>query len=208
MTAPQLTSPDIPVADLIAYAGLVLDIGAPVRDDDLVVINAEIDHAPLARALAEGAYARGARYVDIWYFDPHAKRSRIRHAGPATLPEVPSLEGRVRAHVPGAEHRSPEGPQVGDVNMWNRHNPRERLWAARSRQLQRARHAVRPAVIDVSLPAPARREAGPARARPPAEQPRPSPGPQQRDYREPPGTVLPPFYQDAIQRRPVLWNQT
>jgi aminopeptidase len=90
MSASQLTSPDIPVADLIAYADVVLDVCAPVRDDDLVLINAEIEHAPLARALAEGAYARAARYVDIWYFDPHAKRSRIRHADPATLAEVPS----------------------------------------------------------------------------------------------------------------------
>lgn len=31
-----------------------------------------------------------------------------------------------------------EGPQVGDLNVWNRHDPRERLWAARTRQLQRA----------------------------------------------------------------------
>lgn len=31
-----------------------------------------------------------------------------------------------------------EGPQVGDLNMWNLHNPRERMWASRSRQLQRA----------------------------------------------------------------------
>jgi uncharacterized protein YcgI (DUF1989 family) len=30
------------------------------------------------------------------------------------------------------------GPQVGDLNIWNAHNPRERLWASRSRQLQRA----------------------------------------------------------------------
>lgn len=80
----------IPTDDLTAYADLVLEVGVPVRADDLVVINAEPDHAPLARALAEGAYARGARYVDIWYFDVHAKRSRIRHADPATLPEVPS----------------------------------------------------------------------------------------------------------------------
>jgi uncharacterized protein YcgI (DUF1989 family) len=33
---------------------------------------------------------------------------------------------------------TPDGPQVGDFNVWNRHNPRERLWAARTRQLQRA----------------------------------------------------------------------
>lgn len=31
-----------------------------------------------------------------------------------------------------------EGPQVGDFNCWNRHNPRERMWAARTRQLQAA----------------------------------------------------------------------
>lgn len=28
-----------------------------------------------------------------------------------------------------------EGPQVGDFNVWNRHNPRERFWASRTRQL-------------------------------------------------------------------------
>lgn len=31
-----------------------------------------------------------------------------------------------------------EGPQVGDLNIWNLHNPRERMWASRSRQLQAA----------------------------------------------------------------------
>lgn len=31
-----------------------------------------------------------------------------------------------------------EGPQVGDLNLWHRHNPRERFWASRTRQLQRA----------------------------------------------------------------------
>jgi uncharacterized protein YcgI (DUF1989 family) len=31
-----------------------------------------------------------------------------------------------------------EGPQVADLNIWNRHNPRERFWASRTRQLQAA----------------------------------------------------------------------
>ena len=31
-----------------------------------------------------------------------------------------------------------EGPQVADFNVWNLHNPRERFWAARSRQLESA----------------------------------------------------------------------
>ena len=31
-----------------------------------------------------------------------------------------------------------EGPQVADFNAWNFHNPRERFWAARTKQLHRA----------------------------------------------------------------------
>ena len=30
---------------------------------------------------------------------------------------------------------TPEGPQVGDLNIWRLGNPRERFWAARTRQL-------------------------------------------------------------------------
>ncbi|KAK0615175.1 hypothetical protein B0T17DRAFT_646769 [Bombardia bombarda] len=30
---------------------------------------------------------------------------------------------------------TPEGPQVGDLNIWNQHNPRERFWASRTKQL-------------------------------------------------------------------------
>lgn len=32
----------------------------------------------------------------------------------------------------------PEGPQVGDLNLWNFNDPRERMWASRTRQLQAA----------------------------------------------------------------------
>jgi len=35
-----------------------------------------------------------------------------------------------------------EGPQVGDLNIWNYDNPRERLWASRTRQLQQAHVSV------------------------------------------------------------------
>lgn len=28
-----------------------------------------------------------------------------------------------------------QGPQVGDLNIWNQHNPRERFWASRTKQL-------------------------------------------------------------------------
>ncbi len=35
-----------------------------------------------------------------------------------------------------------EGPQVCDLNLWNQHNPRERFWAARTRQIQGAHVSV------------------------------------------------------------------
>src|SRR5699024_5186036 len=31
-----------------------------------------------------------------------------------------------------------EGPEVGDLNLWHMHDPREHMWAARTRQLQSA----------------------------------------------------------------------
>ncbi|CUM65636.1 uncharacterized protein PRCAT00003284001 [Priceomyces carsonii] len=34
--------------------------------------------------------------------------------------------------------RTPEGPQVCDLNIWNMNNPRERFWAARTRQIHSA----------------------------------------------------------------------
>ncbi len=54
--------------------------------------------------------------------------------------EVPIRTGRAWTVPAGHAFRivAPEGPQVGDLNIWNRHNPRERLWASRTRQLQAA----------------------------------------------------------------------
>lgn len=53
---------------------------------------------------------------------------------------IPIRSGRAwtvpAGHV--ARISTPEGPQVGDLNIWNLHNPRERFWAARTRQLHAA----------------------------------------------------------------------
>ncbi|KAF9695698.1 hypothetical protein EKO04_006671 [Ascochyta lentis] len=51
---------------------------------------------------------------------------------------IPPRSGRAW-HVPaGSLFRlsTPTGPQVGDLNIWNAQDPRERFWAARTRQLQ------------------------------------------------------------------------
>jgi uncharacterized protein len=53
---------------------------------------------------------------------------------------VPVRSGRAWKVPAGQIFRitTPEGPQVGDLNLWNAHNPNERFWASRTRQLQGA----------------------------------------------------------------------
>jgi aminopeptidase len=98
--------------ELRAYARLVMSIGANLQPDQDVTINAMIEHAPLARALAEQSYEMGAHYVDIWYWDPHAKRARIQHAQAETLGWTPPwLDAR---HEYTTEHRSANVSIVGD----------------------------------------------------------------------------------------------
>lgn len=54
--------------------------------------------------------------------------------------EIPIRSGRAWTVPQGHVCRlvTIDGPQVGDLNIWNAHDPRERMWAARTRQLQRA----------------------------------------------------------------------
>ena len=75
----------IPEEDLKAYAWLVVEIGANVKEGQDVLVNAMVEHAPFARALTAAAYDAGARYVDVWYFDPEAKRERVLKAPEDTL---------------------------------------------------------------------------------------------------------------------------
>jgi hypothetical protein len=48
--------------ELDGYARVVLEVGLGLRPGKDVAINAMIEHAPFARALAEQAYARGSQY--------------------------------------------------------------------------------------------------------------------------------------------------
>jgi len=76
--------------------------GANVQQGQVVLVNAELGHEEIARAVAAAAYDRGARFVDVSYFDPHVKRARIAHADPDTLEYVPPWYGeRMRQHADG-----------------------------------------------------------------------------------------------------------
>jgi aminopeptidase len=67
--------------------------GANVQPGQVVAVSATTGQEQLARAVAEAAYKRGAIFVDVAYFDPYVKRTRIEHADPETLAFVPPWYG-------------------------------------------------------------------------------------------------------------------
>jgi aminopeptidase len=69
-------------------------LGANVQEGQIVLVGAEIGLEEQARATAEAAYKRGAKFVDVAYFDPYMKRARIENADPDTLGFVPKWYGR------------------------------------------------------------------------------------------------------------------
>jgi len=62
------------------YAEFVVKIGANVQPGQDVVISGLVEHAPIAREIAEQAYLAGARRVTVEYGDRHVRRSAIAHA--------------------------------------------------------------------------------------------------------------------------------
>ncbi len=89
----------------------------------------------------EAAYqptAGGALDVDRQFYDRIAESVHPRQLVNSFV--IPIRSGRAWTIPAGHACRliTVEGPQVGDLNIWNLHNPRERFWAARTRQLHRA----------------------------------------------------------------------
>lgn len=97
---------------IAAIAELAVGIGANVQPGQVVAISAETGHEPISRAVAEAAYARGAKYVDVSYFDPHVKHSRLKHAARDTLGYVPPWIGEriLQIGEAGAARISFQGP--------------------------------------------------------------------------------------------------
>ena len=74
--------------------------GANIQPGQIVLISAQLGQEELARSVAAAAYAGGAKFVDVSYFDPWIKRARIEHADPDTLDFVPEwYGGRMLAHA-------------------------------------------------------------------------------------------------------------
>ena len=63
--------------------------GANVQPGQLVAVTSYIGKEDVTRKIARAAYQRGAKYVDVLYFDQWVKRERIAHASEDTLDYVP-----------------------------------------------------------------------------------------------------------------------
>ncbi|MDO5492491.1 MAG: urea carboxylase-associated family protein [Nesterenkonia sp.] len=88
------------------------------------------------RPAAYRSPAGGALDLDTCRYDAIASAERT----PRSMLTVPVRSGAAWEAPAGSIVRisSVEGPQVGDLNLWSLHDPRERFWAARTRQLQRS----------------------------------------------------------------------
>src|SRR3954454_5759557 len=74
-------------------ADLVVGFGANVQQGQIVSVTCEPGKERLTRAIAASAYRRGAKFVDVQWFDPWVKRARIAYAGDDTLEFVPDWYG-------------------------------------------------------------------------------------------------------------------
>jgi aminopeptidase len=74
-------------------AELAVEFGANVQPGQIVAVQSEPGKEELTRAVAAKAYQRGAKFVDVVYFDMRVKRARLEHAAEDTLDFVPSWYG-------------------------------------------------------------------------------------------------------------------
>ena len=81
-----------------ALAELTVRFGANLQPGQIMGISSQPGKEELTRAIADAAYAHGAKFVDLFVFDYHLKRSRALNADPDTLGFVPPWYGqRMRA---------------------------------------------------------------------------------------------------------------
>jgi aminopeptidase len=88
--------------------------GANVQRGQTVLVSAELGQRELAEAVAVAAYDRGARFVDVVFYDTLLKRIRVERADPETLSFVPGWYAqRLLEHAEGRGARiSLSGPTV------------------------------------------------------------------------------------------------
>ena len=81
-------------ATLRRFADVIVGFGANVQPGQVVAVSCEPGKEYLVRAIAESAYRRGAKFVDVQWFDPWVKRKRVEHAREEDLDFIPDWHGK------------------------------------------------------------------------------------------------------------------
>jgi aminopeptidase len=129
------------------YAQLVVRTGANVQPGQTLLVEADVEHTALARAIADEAYAVGAAYVDVMYRDPWLRRSLVAGGPEESLEFTPAwmTERVIRSAADGSaligissgsNQDVFEGLDLGRVGR-ARHADAEREWlkAVTNRQI-------------------------------------------------------------------------
>ena len=80
--------------DLERLADLLVGFGANLQPGQILGLTVYYDMADAARAVARAAYRRGARYVDVFWWDLLVKQARLELAPEDTLEYVPPWVGQ------------------------------------------------------------------------------------------------------------------
>src|SRR2546430_16507114 len=114
---------------LEGLADLIVSFGANVQEGQIVDVGSALGKEDLTRAITASAYKRGAKFVDVHYWDPHLKRERVQHAAADVLEFVPPWYGE-RTPQLGDERGAPPPPS-GHIRPRPSRQPRpERLGGA------------------------------------------------------------------------------
>jgi aminopeptidase len=74
-------------------ANLLVNFGANVQEGQILDVRSALGKEELTRAITADAYKRGAKFVDVSYWDPYVKRERLEYAADHVLEFVPPWHG-------------------------------------------------------------------------------------------------------------------
>jgi aminopeptidase len=108
-----------PLPTVHGLAELAVVLGANLQPGQILCLSSEPGKEQVARAVAEVAYRRGAKFVDLNVFDYYLKRARAVHSDPELLDYVPPWYGERLLSV--GDHRcalvylaGPAAPNIMD----------------------------------------------------------------------------------------------
>jgi aminopeptidase len=96
------------------YAELAVHVGLNLGEGQDLHVSCYVEHAPLARAVADAAYEAGARRVDVIYGDQLVTRALIEHADDHVLEWSPPWQMSRMEYI--SEHRVATLGISGDPN--------------------------------------------------------------------------------------------